>query len=62
MAYIAVLLTAIAAEGGPYEDGVGLGDTLTITFNKPTNQIPLATDGRIHGLFNFTAFFGVLSG
>jgi hypothetical protein len=49
---------AVASEGGPYEDGIGEGDFITVTFNKPTNMIELDTDARIRDLFNFSANIG----
>ncbi len=49
---------AVASEGGPYEDGIGEGDFITVTFNKPTNMISLDTDSRIRDLFNFSANIG----
>ncbi len=48
----------MASEGGPYEDGVGEGDFITVTFNKPTNVVPLPTDASIRRLFNFSANLG----
>ena len=49
---------AEASEGGPYEDGIGDGDFITVTFNKPTNMISLETDAHIRTLFNFSGNIG----
>ena len=54
-------ISAEAAEGGPYEEGLGEGDTITVVFNKPTNVIPLGSNDRVYGLFNLSSSLGVLN-
>lgn len=53
-------VTAVASAGAMEQQGLGTGDTLTVTFNKPTNQIPLNTSDRVYALFNFSAYIGQL--
>ena len=53
---------AEAKEGGPFEEGIGLGDTITITFNKRANFANVTGAHRIRDLMTFTTPIGNLTG
>eukprot|EP00163_Fabomonas_tropica_P003432 TRINITY_DN1292_c1_g1_i9.p1 TRINITY_DN1292_c1_g1~~TRINITY_DN1292_c1_g1_i9.p1 ORF type:complete len:504 (+),score=67.08 TRINITY_DN1292_c1_g1_i9:470-1981(+) len=56
------LLGAVAKDPTNANTGYGLGDTLTIMFNEPTSQPPVATKADINGLFQFSESFGDYTG
>ena len=56
-----LVVSAYAADGPPYTQGLSTGDTITVTFNKPTNMIDLSNSVRVYNLFNFSAYIGELN-
>lgn len=55
-------VSAVAASGtAPDQQGLTTGDTITVTFNKPTNQIPMPDSAAVYTLFNFSSYIGELS-
>ncbi|MCR4436407.1 MAG: S-layer homology domain-containing protein [Clostridiales bacterium] len=55
------IVSAVCAEGGTLEAGFGAGDTLTLTFDIPTNQVANTTyadKGEVDAVLTFSAPFG----
>merc|ERR1712086_918327 len=52
------ILSVTAAEGGASEAGIGLGDTITVVFDKQTTLQAVDTKIGVDELFDFSSYIG----